>query len=124
MRKLFYIFALSAPLLLFSALTSDQKDVSKTPGQHAADRYNDQKDQIKPLTIYQNNYGGRVLALSNGKKWEIYRKDTVHSGGWLSGELTIEKQDDYRRSGDKMYRYKIYNKTTNDSVWARPIPSD
>ncbi len=76
----------------------------------------------QPLpTISENNYGGRMLVLSNNDTWEVYKKDTDRSGGWINGEIMVEKQTSYRREGDKYFRYKLYNTATKDSVWARPF---
>lgn len=110
MKRSFYIILFVAPLLISG------KSVS--PGQLAANKYNGVVTE-KPITIYQNYQDGKYLKLSNGETWEVYQKDTDHSGGWIGGELVIKKQDQYRRSGQKYYRYKIYNKATNDFVWAR-----
>lgn len=112
MKKSFFIILFVAPLLISGR--------SASPGQLAANKYNGVVTE-KPITIYQNNQDGRYLKLSNGETWEVYEKDTDHSGGWLGGELVIKKQDQYRRSGSKYFRYKIYNKATNDAVWARLI---
>lgn len=116
MRALIFTLAIIVPLSVFSGGLS--------PGQKAADKHNGISHKEKPLTIYQNNNDGRFLVLSNGETWEVYKKDTDHSGGWIGGELVISKEDGYRRSGSKYFRYKIYNKATNDSVWARLISRD
>lgn len=112
MNRSFFVVAIFVPLLLTA------KSVS--PGQIAANQYNGVSFK-KPLTIDQNINDGRFLKLSNGQTWEVYKKDTDHSGGWIGGELTIKEKSQYRRDGSKYFRYKIYNNATNDSVWARLI---
>ncbi len=113
MKKYLYLLVLVIPVMIFAAQLS--------PGQKALNHENKVADPTK-ITILQNDSGGKFLLLSNGERWEIYDKDTDYSGGWINGNLTFKKQDtEYRRSGKKYYRYKIYNDATNDFVWGRLV---
>lgn len=115
MKQVFYILAIALPALIAA------DELAPSPGQTAKNRQNSSMSKKNPVTVSQNNYGGRVLVLSNGDTYEIHKKDIDRSGGWINGKITVEKQSDYKRDGDKYYRYKLYNDATNDSVWARPL---